>query len=156
MAKRNLHQKDECISTDYGSATKHEEMLFRKLFKDYNAWIRPVVRSNESVSVLFELFVSQLVKVVSFFDGQVKSSEEIVRRFCPFLHRHNFSRTWLLWAMCAYESSCGGMLVLDDIYFWMNIFSIFRQVNKNYSLCNVYINPIKDILNSRSFNILKH
>jgi len=58
--------------------------------------------------------------------------------------------------MCAYESSCGGMLVLDDIYFWMNIFSIFRQVNKNYSLCNVYINPIKDILNSRSFNILKH
>uniref|UniRef100_H2YDT8 Uncharacterized protein n=1 Tax=Ciona savignyi TaxID=51511 RepID=H2YDT8_CIOSA len=40
-----------------------EEKLFKRLFDDYNIWIRPVANSNQSVLIAFELFVSQLVKV---------------------------------------------------------------------------------------------
>jgi len=46
-------------------ACDHEGRLFEKLFSGYNTWIRPVLTSNMTVPVMFELFLSQLVKVVS-------------------------------------------------------------------------------------------
>uniref|UniRef100_H2YDT4 Uncharacterized protein n=1 Tax=Ciona savignyi TaxID=51511 RepID=H2YDT4_CIOSA len=51
------------LTISYTTSSQTEEKLFKRLFDDYNIWIRPVANSNQSVLIAFELFVSQLVKV---------------------------------------------------------------------------------------------
>uniref|UniRef100_A0A3Q2QRH9 Neuronal acetylcholine receptor subunit alpha-3-like n=1 Tax=Fundulus heteroclitus TaxID=8078 RepID=A0A3Q2QRH9_FUNHE len=45
-------------------ASKAEDRLFRKLFRRYNQFIRPVKNVSDPVTVEFEVSISQLVKVV--------------------------------------------------------------------------------------------
>lgn len=45
-------------------ASKGEDRLFRKLFRRYNQFIRPVENVSDPVTVEFEVSISQLVKVV--------------------------------------------------------------------------------------------
>lgn len=45
--------------------SKAEDRLFRKLFRRYNQFIRPVENVSDPVTVEFEVSISQLVKVVS-------------------------------------------------------------------------------------------
>ncbi|MEQ2244590.1 Neuronal acetylcholine receptor subunit alpha-3 [Ilyodon furcidens] len=47
----------------YCLASKAEDRLFRKLFRRYNQFIRPVENVSDPVTVEFELSISQLVKV---------------------------------------------------------------------------------------------
>lgn len=47
------------------SSSKAEDRLFRKLFRRYNQFIRPVENVSDPVTVEFEVSISQLVKVVS-------------------------------------------------------------------------------------------
>uniref|UniRef100_A0A3P8TCW2 Cholinergic receptor, nicotinic, alpha 6 n=1 Tax=Amphiprion percula TaxID=161767 RepID=A0A3P8TCW2_AMPPE len=51
-------QKTYCLSS------KAEDRLFRKLFRRYNQFIRPVENVSDPVTVEFEVSISQLVKVV--------------------------------------------------------------------------------------------
>ena len=53
-----FHLLPEC------SASKGEDRLFRKLFRRYNQFIRPVENVSDPVTVEFEVSMSQLVKVV--------------------------------------------------------------------------------------------
>lgn len=46
-------------------SSKAEDRLFRKLFRRYNQFIRPVENVSDPVTVEFEVSISQLVKVVS-------------------------------------------------------------------------------------------
>lgn len=46
-------------------SSKGEDRLFRKLFRRYNQFIRPVENVSDPVTVEFEVSISQLVKVVS-------------------------------------------------------------------------------------------
>ncbi|GAA6070203.1 neuronal acetylcholine receptor subunit alpha-6, partial [Tachysurus ichikawai] len=46
-----------CISS------KGEDRLFRRLFRKYNQFIRPVENVSDPVTVEFEVSISQLVKV---------------------------------------------------------------------------------------------
>lgn len=45
-------------------SSKAEDRLFRKLFRRYNQFIRPVENVSDPVTVEFEVSISQLVKVV--------------------------------------------------------------------------------------------
>ncbi len=45
-------------------ASKGEDRLFRRLFRRYNQFIRPVENVSDPVTVEFEVSISQLVKVV--------------------------------------------------------------------------------------------
>lgn len=45
-------------------ASREEDLLYHDLFGNYTSWIRPVKNYSQSVVVVVELFVSQLVKVV--------------------------------------------------------------------------------------------
>lgn len=47
-------------------ASKAEDRLFKKLFRRYNPFIRPVENVSDPVTVEFEVSISQLVKVVRF------------------------------------------------------------------------------------------
>uniref|UniRef100_A0A3Q3ICS3 Cholinergic receptor, nicotinic, alpha 6 n=1 Tax=Monopterus albus TaxID=43700 RepID=A0A3Q3ICS3_MONAL len=49
-----------------GLAFSSEDRLFRKLFRRYNQFIRPVENVSDPVTVAFEVSISQLVKVVSY------------------------------------------------------------------------------------------
>ncbi|XP_068177578.1 neuronal acetylcholine receptor subunit alpha-3-like [Antennarius striatus] len=49
--------------TPGGGASRAEEHLFRKLFRRYNQFIRPVENVTQPVTVEFEVSISQLVKV---------------------------------------------------------------------------------------------
>ncbi|KAI4832739.1 hypothetical protein KUCAC02_015692 [Chaenocephalus aceratus] len=44
--------------------SKAEDRLFRKLFRRYNQFIRPVENVSDPVTVEFEVSISQLVKVI--------------------------------------------------------------------------------------------
>lgn len=50
---------------------KSEDRLFKHLFEDYQRWVRPVERLNDTIKIKFGLAISQLVDVVctvnSFF-----------------------------------------------------------------------------------------
>lgn len=45
-------------------SSKGEDRLFRRLFRRYNQFIRPVENVSDPVTVEFEVSISQLVKVV--------------------------------------------------------------------------------------------
>lgn len=53
-----------CVCTDC-SGSKAEDRLFRRIFRRYNQYIRPVENVSDPVTVQFEVSMSQLVKVVS-------------------------------------------------------------------------------------------
>ena len=65
MALSGLSVFFNCASSDCFSS-KAEDRLFRKLFRRYNQFIRPVENVSDPVTVEFEVSISQLVKVVSF------------------------------------------------------------------------------------------
>lgn len=46
-------------------SSKAEDRLFRRLFRKYNQFIRPVENVSDPVTVEFQVSISQLVKVVS-------------------------------------------------------------------------------------------
>lgn len=46
------------------ASSKSEDRLFRRLFRRYNQFIRPVENVSDPVTVEFEVSISQLVKVV--------------------------------------------------------------------------------------------
>lgn len=46
------------------TSSKSEDRLFRRLFRRYNQFIRPVENVSDPVTVEFEVSISQLVKVV--------------------------------------------------------------------------------------------
>ena len=46
-------------------ATTEEDHLFHDLFRNYLTFVRPVENFYDSVNIGLELFISQLVKVVS-------------------------------------------------------------------------------------------
>ncbi len=52
-----------CVCADCFSS-KGEDRLFRRLFRRYNQFIRPVENVSDPVTVEFEVSISQLVKVV--------------------------------------------------------------------------------------------
>ncbi|XP_028660432.1 neuronal acetylcholine receptor subunit alpha-6 [Erpetoichthys calabaricus] len=52
-----------CVSVKGGLGSKGEDRLFRKLFRRYNQFIRPVENVSDPVTVEFEVSISQLVKV---------------------------------------------------------------------------------------------
>lgn len=53
------------LSVSPGSfSSKAEDRLFRRLFRRYNQFIRPVENVSDPVTVEFEVSISQLVKVV--------------------------------------------------------------------------------------------
>ncbi|TNN77178.1 Neuronal acetylcholine receptor subunit alpha-3 [Liparis tanakae] len=54
----NLVICEDCFSS------KAEDRLFRKLFRRYNQFIRPVENVSDPVTVKFEVSISQLVKVI--------------------------------------------------------------------------------------------
>lgn len=58
-------------------SSKAEDRLFRRLFRKYNQFIRPVENVSDPVTVEFEVSISQLVKVVS----------------SPYTHTHTHVRT---------------------------------------------------------------
>lgn len=43
---------------------KSEDRLFKHLFEDYQRWVRPVERLNDTIKIKFGLAISQLVDVV--------------------------------------------------------------------------------------------
>ncbi|KTF82179.1 hypothetical protein cypCar_00030097 [Cyprinus carpio] len=53
-----LYYSTECFSS------KGEDRLFRRLFRRYNQFIRPVENVSDPVTVEFEVSISQLVKVI--------------------------------------------------------------------------------------------
>ncbi|XP_037545990.1 neuronal acetylcholine receptor subunit alpha-3-like [Nematolebias whitei] len=52
-----------CLQTQDCFSSKAEDRLFRKLFRRYNQFIRPVENVSDPVTVEFEVSISQLVKV---------------------------------------------------------------------------------------------
>uniref|UniRef100_A0A8C6NK12 Cholinergic receptor, nicotinic, alpha 6 n=1 Tax=Nothobranchius furzeri TaxID=105023 RepID=A0A8C6NK12_NOTFU len=52
------------LQTQGGFSSKAEDRLFRKLFRRYNQFIRPVENVSDPVTVEFEVSISQLVKVI--------------------------------------------------------------------------------------------
>lgn len=61
-------------------SSKAEDRLFRKLFRRYNQFIRPVENVSDPVTVEFEVSISQLVKVVSFPPPQKQTCFSTFRR----------------------------------------------------------------------------
>uniref|UniRef100_A0A3Q1ES86 Cholinergic receptor nicotinic alpha 3 subunit n=1 Tax=Acanthochromis polyacanthus TaxID=80966 RepID=A0A3Q1ES86_9TELE len=54
---------DAFLMINYCFSSKAEDRLFRKLFRRYNQFIRPVENVSDPVTVEFEVSISQLVKV---------------------------------------------------------------------------------------------
>lgn len=46
---------------------KSEDRLFKHLFEDYQRWVRPVERLNDTIKIKFGLAISQLVDVVCIY-----------------------------------------------------------------------------------------
>lgn len=63
------------------SSSKAEDRLFRKLFRRYNQFIRPVENVSDPVTVEFEVSISQLVKVVSqsVHTHQVETPQKLLK-----------------------------------------------------------------------------
>ncbi|XP_019296206.2 neuronal acetylcholine receptor subunit beta-3 isoform X4 [Panthera pardus] len=47
----------------FSSIAENEDALLRRLFQDYQKWVRPVLNSNDTIKVYFGLKISQLVDV---------------------------------------------------------------------------------------------
>lgn len=69
-------------------SSKAEDRLFRRLFRRYNQFIRPVENVSDPVTVEFEVSISQLVKVV-----RIESEQLIV-----FKQRNNmlYKSVWVI------------------------------------------------------------
>lgn len=55
-----------------GMCSEAEHQLFSTIFSNYNQYIRPVENVSDPVIVQFEVSMSQLVKVVSKIQGEIR------------------------------------------------------------------------------------
>uniref|UniRef100_A0A8C8WE47 Neuronal acetylcholine receptor subunit beta-3 n=1 Tax=Panthera leo TaxID=9689 RepID=A0A8C8WE47_PANLE len=55
--------RDLTAAAGFSSIAENEDALLRRLFQDYQKWVRPVLNSNDTIKVYFGLKISQLVDV---------------------------------------------------------------------------------------------
>lgn len=73
---------------DVVSLAEMEDSLLRNLFRGYQKWVRPVLHSNDTITVCFGLKISQLVDVVRRQHRMLFLGEHSASSCSVYLHEY--------------------------------------------------------------------